>query len=85
MKLFQDPAFSIREATYHHTMHCADVMRQSLMCNVDSTLIHKIPREWPGEGGLRTCKNLEALKEWTTEKSYISRPDDEELLPPQMF
>jgi len=78
MEFFQDPTFTIPEATYHHTMHCVDTIRQSLMCNLDSTLIFKVPGEWPAERGLRTCKNFEALMEWTTERSYIS--NDEKLL-----
>ncbi|RDW63731.1 hypothetical protein BP6252_11276 [Coleophoma cylindrospora] len=77
IKAFEEPNWSLPNATYLHTMHCADVIRQSLMCNTDSTLIFKVHGEWPGEGGVRTCKNYQALWDWTVDHQYISMPDED--------
>ena len=30
----------------------------------------------PGEAGQRTCRNFEALTEWTTEHPYLSVEED---------
>lgn len=81
MTLFQKPEFTIGEATYHHTMHCVDILRQALMCNSDSTLIKKVEGQWPGDGQVFQCRNFDALTQWTTEHAYISAPD----LPEDVF
>lgn len=58
-------------------MHCADVLRQGLLCAADSTLIFKTDDiKWPGEGGQLLCRNFEALKEWTLARDYVSSPDE---------
>ncbi|KAJ5447788.1 hypothetical protein N7445_002609 [Penicillium cf. griseofulvum] len=82
MHLFQDPEYTIREATYHHTMHCVDIVRQALMCASDSTLIWKeYDIKWPGEGGTRVCRNFDALTEWVIDHQYVSQSFDPALLP----
>ncbi|KAH6616857.1 hypothetical protein C7974DRAFT_402562 [Boeremia exigua] len=80
IKLWQNPSFSIADATYHHTMHCVDILRQGLLCAADSTLIFKTNDiKWPGEGGNVTCRNFEALKEWTLSRDYVSSPNEPEF------
>lgn len=82
MHLFQDPNYTIREATYHHTMHCVDIVRQALMCASDSTLIWKeYDVKWPGEGGTRVCRNFDALTQWVVDHQYVSQSFDPALLP----
>ena len=62
---FQDDFF-VPETTWAHTMHCLDVIRQRLVCAVDGTLMAKTGDQDPGVGGLRTCGNFEALKDWAS-------------------
>ncbi|KAL4974640.1 hypothetical protein BDW66DRAFT_139299 [Aspergillus desertorum] len=82
MHLFQDPAYTIREATYHHTMHCVDIVRQALVCAADSTLIgREYDVKWPGEGGTRVCRNFDALSQWAEEHKYMSQSFDPAFLP----
>ena len=65
--------FSIEEATYRHTMHCADVPWQALLCAADSSLICTDEDiKWPGDGGRLICRNFEALKDWTLRHEYVS-------------
>jgi len=35
--------------------------------------------KWPGDGGSMTCRNFEALKEWTLERDYVSDTDEPEF------
>jgi hypothetical protein len=82
IKLWKNPSFSIRDETYHHTMHCADVLRQGLLCAADSTLIFKTDDiKWPGDGGNLTCRNFEALKQWTLAHDYVSSANEPGFLP----
>ncbi|KAL6787359.1 hypothetical protein V8C43DRAFT_291397 [Trichoderma afarasin] len=82
IKLHLDPAFSITDPTYYHTMHCVDVIRQQILCHADGTLIYKRPQDkYPGDGGIRTCNNFDALTKWTKEHAYISFPEDTNLFP----
>lgn len=82
MHLFQNPDYTLRESTYHHTMHCVDIVRQALMCASDSTLIWKeYDVKWPGEGGTRVCRNFDALTEWVIGHQYVSQSFDPALLP----
>ncbi|KAL7909509.1 hypothetical protein GGI35DRAFT_385220 [Trichoderma velutinum] len=82
IKLHLDPAFSITDPTYYHTMHCVDVVRQQILCHADGTLIYKRPQDkYPGDGGIRTCNNFDALTKWTKEHAYVSFPEDENLFP----
>jgi hypothetical protein len=82
IKLHLDPKFFIQDATYYHTMHCIDVLRQLITCASDGTLIFKRPEDkFPGEGGIRICKNFDALTQWTREHKYISQPEDSVIDP----
>lgn len=57
--------FTIMDGTWTHTKHCMDIIRRSLMCQADHTLM---PRdndfEEPGVGQTRQCNNFDALKAW---------------------
>ncbi|RAK79855.1 uncharacterized protein BO72DRAFT_525551 [Aspergillus fijiensis CBS 313.89] len=82
MHLFQDPAYTVRETTSHHTMHCVDIVRQALICAADSTLIwREYDIKWPGAGETRVCRNFDTLTQWVSEHKYVSQSFDPALLP----
>ena len=50
----------------HHTRHCFDYLRQSLMCNADTNL-EPVDFKLGGVTGWkydRSCRNFDAVKDW---------------------
>jgi Mycotoxin biosynthesis protein UstYa len=50
----------------HHTRHCFDYLRQSLMCNADTNL-EPVDFSLGGVTGWkfdRKCRNFDAIKDW---------------------
>ncbi len=65
-----DPDFEMHEATWNHTRHCLDVIRQRLICAVDDSLMARgANQSVVGIGEVRTSKNFEALKTWASERN----------------
>ncbi|MCJ1367573.1 hypothetical protein MMC16_006707 [Acarospora aff. strigata] len=65
----------------HHVRHCFDYLRQALMCAADTNL-EPVDFELGGTTGWgvsRTCRNFDAVKEWSGQwsswDSSIKRPD----------
>ncbi|KAF3385797.1 hypothetical protein DPV78_012674 [Talaromyces pinophilus] len=52
----------------HHSAHCFDYLRQSIMCNADTSLEGKT-ESGPGWGSVHQCKDYDALLEWANERS----------------
>ena len=50
----------------HHSAHCFNYIRQSLMCAADTTLEGE-SEEGPGEGSIHECMDYDALLEWANE------------------
>jgi hypothetical protein len=54
----------------HHSAHCFDYLRQSLMCAADTTLEGKT-EAGPGMGSIHECTDYEALLAWANENSAM--------------
>ncbi|OAA59159.1 hypothetical protein SPI_06361 [Niveomyces insectorum RCEF 264] len=74
-----------------HVSHCIDILRQVLMCNVDTGVLGQVwykpddPSPFPDFHTTHTCKNYEAVREWA-EKLQAPPADtvpDDYLKPPQ--
>ncbi|KAL1859523.1 hypothetical protein VTK73DRAFT_7575 [Phialemonium thermophilum] len=66
----------------HHSAHCFDYLRQSIMCAADTTL-EGDSGFGPGWGSRHECTDYEALLEWANENSALkwkkNMPDESTL------
>ena len=46
-------------------MHCLDNIRQSLMCNMDATLLYTEDGIIFGDGQVHECRDWDAMIAWT--------------------
>lgn len=56
----------LTEKVAHHSAHCFNYIRQSLMCNADVTLEGKTDAG-PGEGSEHECVDYDALLKWAND------------------
>ncbi|KAK2603873.1 hypothetical protein QQS21_003908 [Conoideocrella luteorostrata] len=61
-----------------HLIHCWDYLRQSIMCAGDTSLewVHPLdspPNQTSGWGFQHTCKNFDAIFEWTESHRYTEK------------
>jgi hypothetical protein len=56
----------LTEEVAHHSAHCFNYIRQSLMCNADVTLEGKTDAG-PGEGSEHECVDYDALLKWAND------------------
>ncbi|KAK7923739.1 hypothetical protein PG985_007810 [Apiospora marii] len=77
---------SSTENGFMHIMHCVDALRQSIMCNVDLSIIpfQAMPQwneEWkfyqPQIVGDHMCRNFEAVQDWAREHAMADEWDHE--------
>lgn len=54
----------------HHSAHCFDYLRQSIMCSADTTL-EGVSEAGPGWGGKHQCTDYEKLLEWANERTAV--------------
>lgn len=57
---------------YYHLLHCADMLRQDILCHADDTPMYSSPTESrvdTGEGQKRVCRSWNALEQWFTDNS----------------
>jgi len=63
----------------HHTAHCFDYLRQSIMCNADTSLEGKT-EAGPGWGSKHQCKDYDEVLAWannhTVYKWKKNMPDE---------
>lgn len=63
-----------------HIDHCVDQIRQAIECHGDMTPVPLLPVVGGpsgliiGNGGVHTCKDFEAIKEWVRYRSTVMRP-----------
>jgi hypothetical protein len=63
-----------------HIDHCVDQLRQAIQCHGDLTPVPLLPVSGGppglviGNGGLHTCKDFDAIKEWVRLRSTVMRP-----------
>ncbi|CRG86690.1 hypothetical protein PISL3812_03700 [Talaromyces islandicus] len=55
----------------HHSSHCFDYLRQSVLCAADTTLEGKTTTG-PGWGSVHECKDYDALLAWANEHSVMA-------------
>lgn len=56
-----------QNAQWHHITHCLDTLRQSLMCDIDTTLLWTTDLQIFGDGQAHTCKDYWGLNAWLAE------------------
>ncbi len=80
MQTFQNVSESggLEQEVAHHSAHCFDYLRQSIMCNADTSLEGKT-EAGPGWGSKHQCKDYDAVLTWANEHT-VSRWRNE-LLP----
>jgi hypothetical protein len=63
----------MRNETWGHTKHCLGELRQSLLCNLDETLLAQSDQlHDPGDGQQLQCKDLKAINEWAVKLRHFS-------------
>jgi hypothetical protein len=54
----------------HHSVHCFDYLRQSLMCAADTSLEGKTTAG-PGWGATHVCADYEKVVEWANQRTVV--------------
>jgi len=54
-------------APWSHNVHCLDMIRQTLMCNLDTTIMWTWDPETFADGQLRVCKDYWEIHHWASE------------------
>lgn len=70
--------FKLREdqtIPWDHITHCMDAVRQSLMCNMDTTLLWTADYNVFGDGQSHVCTNYWGLNDWLAEHSAEAADD----------
>lgn len=52
---------------WSHLVHCLDMVRQTLMCNLDTTVMWTWDPDTFADGQLHVCKDYWQLHQWATE------------------
>ncbi|KAI0190131.1 hypothetical protein EV127DRAFT_511815 [Xylaria flabelliformis] len=76
--IFQFQAQENQSEPSAHIWHCIDQIRQTIMCNIDTTLV---PMRGPKEfidGHYHVCKDYRDVFEWASEHRPVVAPEDEE-------
>jgi len=74
--------------------HCLDIIRQQLMCHVDTGVLGQIwwnqerPQAYPDFNTAHQCRNFESVRRWAemhqapvdVEVDYLARPVREDVL-----
>lgn len=64
-----------KKYTYHlsHSNHCFDALRQSVICNADTTPLYTFGDFSAGDGQMHKCRNWNELREYARENSACYR------------
>ncbi|KAH6717964.1 hypothetical protein DL95DRAFT_332213 [Leptodontidium sp. 2 PMI_412] len=76
--VFQSQAQKNQSEPWAHVVHCIDQIRQTIMCNIDTTLV---PMSGPKEfidGHYHVCKDYRDVFEWASQHRPVVAPEDEE-------
>jgi hypothetical protein len=66
----------MRNETWGHTKHCLGELRQSLLCNLDETLLAQPDQlHDPGDGQQLQCKDLKAINEWAVKFRHFAEAE----------
>jgi hypothetical protein len=58
----------LSDEVVHHSAHCFDYLRQSIMCGADTNL-EGLTKAGPGWGSKHQCADYDALLGWANERS----------------
>ncbi|KAL2074960.1 hypothetical protein VTL71DRAFT_8740 [Oculimacula yallundae] len=75
--IFESQAQTNQSEPWAHVIHCIDQIRQTMMCNIDTTLV---PMSGPKEfidGHHHVCKNYHDVFEWAGQHRPVVAPEDE--------
>jgi hypothetical protein len=61
---------AMEDEVIHHTGHCFDYIRQSIMCAGDTTL-EGLTEAGPGWGSKHECADYDALLEWANDHTVL--------------
>lgn len=76
--VFEYQAQENQSEPWAHVVHCIDQLRQTMMCNIDTTLV---PMSGPKEfidGHYHVCKDYHDVFEWAGQHRPVVAPEDEE-------
>lgn len=71
-----------------HVAHCVDVLRQRLMCVVDTGLMGQVwvgrerPRAFPDFNTRHRCRDFEAVRRWAESRQLPEVVPEDFLVPP---
>lgn len=70
-------SYHVNEDAWVHAKHCLGGLRQSILCNLDETLLAQPSyKSLPGDGQLVQCKNIKPTVEWILKnKHHEHHPD----------
>jgi hypothetical protein len=69
-------------------VHCVDILRQQLICHVDTGILGQIwwdkkrPKAFPDFGTQHICRSFEAVRRWAFENQLPERTPHDFLKPP---
>ena len=72
-----------------HVTHCLDIVRQQLMCSIDTGLLGQIwlypdaPEAFVDFNTKHTCKNFDAVRAWAETNQLLEDTPEDFLQPPQ--
>jgi hypothetical protein len=73
----------------HFTAHCLDILRQQLMCTIDTGVLGQVwtnpkaPTAFVDFNTRHRCKNFDAIRAWAEEHQLPENPPPDHLEPPQ--
>jgi hypothetical protein len=73
----------------HHVSHCLDIIRQQLMCTVDTGMLGQVwwdkrfPKAFVDFNTEHKCKNFDAVRQWAEERQLPEKVPDDFLKPPR--
>jgi hypothetical protein len=62
---------SLTQEVAHHSAHCFDYLRQSILCAADTILEGKTDAG-PGWGSQHQCKDYDAVLAWANERTVVN-------------
>ncbi|TGO30054.1 hypothetical protein BPAE_0008g00460 [Botrytis paeoniae] len=76
--VFESQAQKNQSEPWAHVMHCIDQIRQTIMCNIDTTLVPMSgPKEFK-DGHYHVCKDYRDVFEWASQHRPVVAPEDSE-------
>lgn len=75
--VFQSQTQMNQSEPWAHIVHCIDQIRQTIMCNIDTTLVPMISHKEFKDGHYHVCKDYRDVFEWASQHRPVVAPEDE--------